>query len=63
MLRLVKHASRHRSEYLLASPLQSITERKLKEASLSLSLKPGLPTSIEHLNGTWVKVTGMNDAL
>ena len=42
----------------LAVYLQSITERKLKQASLTLSVKPGLPASIENLNGKWIQVTG-----
>ena len=36
--------------------LQSITERRMKEASLSLALQPGLPAMVLGLKGTWLKV-------
>ena len=42
---------------LLVHALQDITERRMKQASLTLSTKAGLPASIEDLNGNWVKAS------
>ena len=56
---MLMHWPETRYVNVLGPSLQSITKRKIKEASLSLSVKAGLPASIENLNGTWVKVSGM----
>ena len=35
--------------------MESITERRIWEASVSLTAKPGLSAEILGLNGTWIK--------